>query len=82
MYLLDSSAWLAHLFGEVGMIKVNNLFALPRTDVCISVLSIPEVFNHLKAIDKEREWPRVWTTDAALFTRVIFVDEQIAYEPS
>lgn len=26
MYLLDSSAWLAHLLGEPGMAQVNELF--------------------------------------------------------
>jgi PIN domain nuclease of toxin-antitoxin system len=44
-YLLDSSAWLAHLFGEPGMEDVNLLFSDSKDDVSISALSLPEVYG-------------------------------------
>jgi PIN domain nuclease of toxin-antitoxin system len=58
-HILDSTAWLAHLFGEPGVDEVTLLFADPHTQVSISVLFIPEVFARLKAIGKETHWPEV-----------------------
>ncbi|MFN8494356.1 MAG: PIN domain-containing protein [Caldilineaceae bacterium] len=79
-HLLDSSAWLAHLFGEAGAEEVTLLFDNPQNGICISALSIPEVYTRLKAIGHPENWPEVWTIYSALFTRVIAVDEQIAHQ--
>ncbi len=79
-YLLDSSAWLAHLFGEPGVEEVNQLFADPRNDVSISVLSLPEVYARLKALGRQDQWPYVWGIYAAFFTKVIPVDEAVAHQ--
>lgn len=35
MFLLDSSAWLAYLFGEAGAEQVNRLFDDPVNEVSI-----------------------------------------------
>ena len=77
-YLLDSSAWLAHLFAEPGVEEVNHLFADPRNGVSISVLSIPEVFTRLKALGRQEQWPEVWDAYAAIFTKILPVTEAIA----
>lgn len=53
-FLLDSSAWLAHLFGESGAEQVNLLFDEPNNEVSISALSIPEVYGRLKALRSSR----------------------------
>lgn len=78
MYLLDSSAWLAHLLGEPGMEQVNLLFDDPRAEISISVLSIPEVYGRLRAMGKQEYWPSVWESYTALFTRMLATDEKIA----
>jgi PIN domain nuclease of toxin-antitoxin system len=52
MYLLDSSAWLIHLFGETGVEQVNRLFD-NATNVYVSVLSLPEVYGRLRAIEQQ-----------------------------
>jgi predicted nucleic acid-binding protein len=79
-HLLDTSAWLAHLFGEAGVDEVTSLFDDPDTQVSISALSIPELFARLKAIGRPTEWPNVWGTYSALFARVIPADIEIAHQ--
>ena len=77
MYLLDSSAWLAHLFGEAGMNQVTTLFT-EEVSVNICALSLPEVFIRLKALGQEERWPLVWEIYQTLFTEIIAVDSQVA----
>jgi predicted nucleic acid-binding protein len=77
-HLLDSSAWLAHLFGEPGVDEVVALFDDPDSRVSISALSIPEVYTRLKAIGKAEKWSEVWGSYSALFSSVIAADEGIA----
>jgi len=79
-HLLDSSAWLAHLFGEPGVDEVDLLFNVPNTQVFISALSIPEVYARLKAIGREVHWVEVWAIYSELFSRVIAADESIAHQ--
>lgn len=79
MVLLDSSAWLAHLFAEPGVEQINLLFDDPENQINISVLSIPEVYGRLKAIGREAHWPEVWQRYSPLFSKVLPVDEAIAH---
>ena len=79
-YLLDSSAWLAHLFGEPGVDEVNQLFSDNHNTVSISVLSLPEIYARLNALGRQEQWPTVWGIYAELFTKVIPVDEKIAHQ--
>ena len=79
-YLLDSSAWLAHLFGEPGVDEVNQLFSDKHNAVSISVLSLPEIYARLNALGRQEQWPNVSGIYAELFTKVIPVDEKIAHQ--
>ncbi len=79
MVLLDSSAWLAHIFGESGVEEVNQLFEQDGAEICISVLSIPEVYARINALGRSDQWPLLWGTYSALFTRILAVDEEIAH---
>lgn len=79
-HLLDSSAWLAHLFGEPGVDEVNLLFDTPGTQVSLSVLSIPEVFVRLKSLEKQSHWPEIWRIYSELFSNVFSVDDAIAHQ--
>ena len=78
--LLDSSAWLAHLFAESGVEQINTLFDELKNEVYIASLSIPEVYGRLKAIGREAHWPDVWRTYNRLFTGVLAVDEAVAHQ--
>jgi predicted nucleic acid-binding protein len=79
-HLLDSSAWLAHLFGEPGVDEINLLFNDPNIQVSISALSIPEVFTRLEAIGRGGHWDEVWTIYSELFFGVFEADEAIALQ--
>lgn len=80
MYLLDSSAWLAHLLGEPGMEQVNELFDEPQVEINISALSILEIYARLRGMGQEEQWPAVWKTYALLFTHVLPADEAVALQ--
>lgn len=80
MYLLDSSAWLAHLLGEPGMEQVNLLFDDSQAEINISALSIPEIYARLRAMDQQERWQEVWESYSALFTRVLVADEAVAFQ--
>jgi predicted nucleic acid-binding protein len=80
MVVLDSSAWLAHLFNEPGAEQVNSLFEANPDDVAISALSIAEVYGRLKALGAAEHWPETWATYTLLFSRVLAVDEAIAHK--
>ena len=77
-HLLDTSAWLAHLFGEPGVEEVSRLFDEPQNEVYVSVLSLPEMYGRLKALDRQDQWPLVRDTYAGLCAKVLPVDESIA----
>ena len=79
-HLLDSTAWLAHLFGEPGVDEVGLLFDDPNYQVFISALSIPEVYARLKAIGREAHWVEVWSLYSELFSGIIAADEAIAHQ--
>lgn len=77
-YLFDTSAWLAHLFGEPGVAEIGTIFDDPQARVSISVLSLPEMYGRLKALNRQEEWASVREIYAALFSRTLDVDEPIA----
>ena len=79
-HLLDSSAWLAHLFGEPGVDEVTLLFDDPKVEVSISALSIPEVFARLISMDLQAHWSEVWELYSELFSKVIPADDVIAHQ--
>lgn len=77
-YLLDTSAWLVHLFGEPGVEEVTAILATPDAETSISVLSSPEMYGRLKALSQQEQWVVVSGRYALLFSRRLPVDEQIA----
>ena len=79
MNLVDSSAWLAHLFGEPGVDEVSLILDDQSHRVSISALSIPEIFARLKAIGKESHWGEVWSIYSEILEDVIPVDEATAH---
>lgn len=78
MYLLDSSAWLVHLFDEPGVDQINQMFDESSAQISISVLSIPEIAAKLKSLGQDARWPEVWQNYKLLFNKVVPVDLEIA----
>lgn len=77
-YLLDTSAWLAHLFGESGSREVRQIFNDPQSQVFVSVLSLLEIHSRLKTIRRQEHWPAIYKAYSALFANILPVDEQVA----
>jgi predicted nucleic acid-binding protein len=77
-YLLDTSAWLTHLFSEEGVVEVRQIFYDTQSEVYVSALSLLEVYVRLKATGRQEQWPVVQRTYKALFTSILPVDEQVA----
>lgn len=77
-HLLDTSAWLAHLFGESGVEEINLIFADPQNEVFVSALCLLEVYGRLRSLDKQEMFPQTQATYAALFSKVLPVDESVA----
>jgi predicted nucleic acid-binding protein len=80
MFLLDTSAWLAHLFGEPGVEEITLLFDDLDNDVAICVLFLAEVYGRLKALGAEDRWPQVWATYNKLFAAPLSVDETVTHQ--
>ena len=78
MYLLDSSAWLIHLFNEVGVEQVNQLFDDEASAITISTLSLVEVYARLRAMNRENRWEEVWEQYSYLFTTVLPATREVA----
>lgn len=78
-HLLDSSAWLAHLFGEPGVEEITLLLDDPGNRLHISALSIVEVFARLKSMGRESHWTEVWKIYSELFSSIIPADDAVAH---
>jgi len=76
-YLLDTSAWLTHVFNEPGCQRINTLFDSNGCSIGVCVLSLIELQTRLKALDRDGEFERLWTLYRPLFDRVISVDEAL-----
>jgi predicted nucleic acid-binding protein len=77
-YLLDTSAWLAHLFSEEGVVEVRQIFYDIQSEVYVSALSLLEVYVRLKATGRHEQWPLIQRTYRMLFTKILPADEQVA----
>ena len=76
-YLLDTSAWLAHVFDEPGADEVTALFADPETTIVISVLSILETQARFRAKNRAHEFSEMLETYRLLFTRIYPAGEAV-----
>jgi predicted nucleic acid-binding protein len=79
-HVLDTSAWLAHLFKEPGARQITRLFKEPNNRVGVSVLSLVEVYTRLRAVGREKEFKRTVEYYGILFTSFVPVSESIAHQ--
>ncbi len=77
-HILDTSAWLVHLFREPGSDVVSALLLDPSAQVGIAALSIVEVHARMRAQGIERRFLEVVEEYRGLFAQIIPVDEAIA----
>jgi predicted nucleic acid-binding protein len=73
-HLLDSSALLAHYFGERGSEKVRKLFDDEDTPILLSVLSAAEFWGRLRSEGHEASFENEWKLQQTLFDRILEVD--------
>ena len=76
-HLLDTSAWLAHVFDEPGAEEVTALFENSEATVGISVLSLLETHGRFSARGQVDEYGEMVETYRRLFDRILPVDEAI-----
>ena len=76
-HLLDTSAWLAHVFNEPGCQRINALFDHSSSSIGICVLGLIELQARLKALNHDGEFERLWALYRPLFDGVIAVDEEL-----
>jgi len=77
-HLLDTSAWLAHLFREPGYEQVSNLLLEPTNQVAVSVLSLLEVYGRMQQLQIERRFEEIVEEYRGMFTHFLPVDERVA----
>ena len=73
-YLLDTSAWIAHIFKESGWEELNVLFDESGASIGISVVSLAEVQSRLNALDKDEQFEPLLEFYRPLFDRIVPVD--------
>lgn len=76
-HVLDTSAWLAHLFQEPGYEQVSKLLLEPGNRVGVSVLSLIEVHARMRHLNIERRFDDVVAQYRDVFAQLIPVDEAI-----
>ncbi len=60
-HILDTSAWLAHLFEEPGADQISELFKQNDNQVGVSVASLVEAYARLRAVGRAAEFE--WAVD-------------------
>lgn len=76
-HILDSSAWLAHIFEGPGADEITTLFEDPETVIGISVLSLLEVHAQFRIRDRVADFHEVLESYRPLFSRIIIASEPV-----
>ena len=76
-YLLDTSAWLAHVFGEPGADQVTTLFEDPDATIALSALSILEAHARFQVRGRDDDFGEMLETYRQLLSRIYPADEAV-----
>lgn len=76
-YLLDTSAWIAHIFRAPGWERLNELFAENSVRIEISVLSLAELQGRLKAAGCDSQFETFCEAYRPMFDAIVPIDESI-----
>jgi predicted nucleic acid-binding protein len=77
-HVLDTSAWLAHLFQEPGYEQVSELLLEPDNRIGVSVLSLIEVYGRMRHLNIHKRFENVVAQYRDVFAQIIPVSEAIA----
>lgn len=77
-HILDTSAWLAHIFDEPGADAITALLENKETELGVSTLSIVEAHGRFRARGRESEFDEMLDIYRRLFTHILPVSEAIA----
>ncbi len=78
-HLLDTSALLAHYFGESGADEVNNLWREPGNRIGICVLTLPELKMRLRVeVKNAKEVDRVFNLYTKELAVPVIVNRKVA----
>ena len=77
-HVLDTSAWLAHLFQEPGYKQVSELLLEPDNRIGVSVLSLIEVYGRMRHLNIHKRFENVVAQYRDVFAQIIPVSEAIA----
>ncbi|MFB3906401.1 MAG: type II toxin-antitoxin system VapC family toxin [Acidobacteriota bacterium] len=78
-HVFDTSALLAHYFGEPGAEELDRVWADPDNEIGICVLSLPELKTRLSAeVDDPAEIARAFQAYADKLTVSLQVDRMVA----
>lgn len=78
-HVLDTSAWLIHVFKEPGSDQITTLFQNEDNRVAISAVSLIEVYSRLKSIDRATEFNPTAEQYKYLFHEILPATEEIAF---
>ncbi len=79
-HLLDTSAWLIHLFQEPESETVTELLLNPEHRVGVSVLSLVEVQGRMRQMGIGERFVEIVEEYRNVFAELIVVDESIALQ--
>ncbi len=79
-HLLDTTAWLIHLFDEQGADDVGALLGDEEAQIGISVLSLVELNGRLRSGNQGELFSSVLAAYRPLFAAIVEVDEGVAME--
>jgi predicted nucleic acid-binding protein len=77
-YLLDTSAWIAHIFKEPGWEYINTIFEEDGSRIGICVVSLAELHSRLKALNRIAQFQPLCEFYRPLFDNIAPVDESVA----
>lgn len=79
-YLLDTSAWIAHILQEPGWELISTLMKSDEDQVSISAISLVELHGRLRSFGQQGAFSQVLEDYRDLFSSVFPVDELVALQ--
>ena len=79
-YVLDTSAWIAHIQQEPGWETISSLLRGEEEQVGISALSLIELFGRLRSFGQEAAFEQILEDYRDLLTQIVPVDEAIGLQ--
>ena len=79
-YVLDTSAWIAHIQQEPGWELISHLLRSEAEQVGISALSLVELYGRLRAFGQEVEFEQILKDYRDLLAQIVPVDEAVGLQ--